>query len=118
MMVQCKEKCSKLVIVTLNCHGFNHIETIKLTTDYNEDIVALQETWGYDIPNIKGYNKFHVSRMNSNEVNKGRAYGGIGVYVRESIAVLCTSKSQNHISIMINEQLTINNVYFLAQDKR
>ena len=113
-----RTNCPELVIVTFNCYGFNEYEVVKMMTEFKVDILSLQETWAFDIPEIDGFCKLHAAAMKPSESNRGRPYGGVGMYIRNSCSFRCLSKSQHHISIVIDERLTIHNLYLPAYDTR
>ena len=111
-------KNTKLVLGSLNVHGYDKNVIIELLKTENIDILAMQECWKFEIPDISGYKCVYASSMNIDEVQRGRPFGGNGFYIRDQLQFSKLSHSKSHISIVINESIAIHNLYLSAYDAR
>ena len=89
-------------------------------------ILALQETWLYNIP--KSFRKefenqyyiIHETAMKKNAARKkGRPYGGIAFIISKAIPFKIKYKHNRCLSILLTkESLLVNNIYLPANDSR
>ena len=56
--------------------------------------------------------------MDKEAHRKGRPFGGIALIINNNIKFQCISKLENHISVIVGNELTIHNLYLPANDTR
>ena len=98
-----------------------------LSENHTRDIIlALQETWKYEIPAgfrkefQEQYHFVHESAMNVNQHRrKGRPYGGIAFIISRSIAFQIKYTNSRCLSILLtHHNILVHNVYMPSQDRR
>ena len=120
-----------VAIASFNCFNWKSDIMRSILEDLSENhtrdiILALQETWKYEIPAgfrkefQEQYHFVHESAMNVNQHRrKGRPYGGIAFIISRSIAFQIKYTNSRCLSILLtHHNILVHNVYMPSQDRR
>ena len=122
---------TELVIATFNCEKWKSPIIKSLIEELSENhtkniIVALQETWKYDIPKLfkrefgNRYSIIHETAMSTNEPRKrGRPFGGLCLIISKDISFQVKYTNCRCLSLLLIEHnILLNNIYLPFNDSR
>lgn len=103
---------SRIEIVFVNCHGKNRFMAATDNTFLNQfQVIFLSETWETESKYMPVFKHKRSFVVHAKKDPKGRPYGGLQIYIEQSLEPKFISKSDYHIAIRIQEMVIIG-VYF------